>query len=165
MRAACGAGLKPRDVALAKSLNTDKLSQLFVKVDESTLDDALVAPHTHPDLPAEARSLLVLKRGTGCETNTGLLLVQKLDYLQLLVVEAVTDAAERVGGAWCAAAKRIARAGAGAGAAAAAEAAKVVEETGVPGGVAGLPCGPHSPAVSCTLLAGNAPAVGRAPRL
>lgn len=68
------AGLKPRDVALAKSLNEDKLSQLFVKVDESTLDARLVSPHTHADLPSEARSLLVLKRGTGSETNQGLLL-------------------------------------------------------------------------------------------
>lgn len=68
------AGLKPRDVALAKSLNEDKLSQLFVKVDKSTLDARLVSPHTHVDLPEEARSLLVLKRGTGKETNEGLLL-------------------------------------------------------------------------------------------
>ena len=67
------AGLKPRDVALAKSLNEDKLSQLFVKVDKSTLDSRLVKPHTHSDLPEEARSLLVLKRGTGKETSEGLL--------------------------------------------------------------------------------------------
>jgi hypothetical protein len=68
------AGLKPRDVALSKSLNEDKLSQLFVKVDQSTLDQRLVSPHTHQDLPEEARSLLVLKRGTGTETSEGLLL-------------------------------------------------------------------------------------------
>jgi hypothetical protein len=65
------AGLKPRDVALSKSLNEDKFSQLFVKVDETTLDQRLVAPHTHPDLPEDARSLLVLKRGTGTETSEG----------------------------------------------------------------------------------------------
>lgn len=87
------AGLKPRDVALAKALNTDKLTQLFVKVDGRTLDGGLAAPHAHPDLPEEARSLVVLKRGTGAEHNTGLLFVEKLDYLQLLAVEAVRDCA------------------------------------------------------------------------
>jgi hypothetical protein len=105
-------------------------------VDESTLDAALVAPHAHPDLPAEARSLLVLKRGTGCERSTGLLLVQKLDYLQLLAVEAVCDAAEAAWRGIVNTGKRLARASVGA----AAEAAKAVEETGVPGGVAGLQC-------------------------
>ena len=87
------AGLKPRDVALSKALNTDKLSQLFVKANHRTLDAGLAAPHTHPDLPLEARALVVLKRGTGAERNAGLLLVEKLDYLQLLAVEAVRDGA------------------------------------------------------------------------
>lgn len=87
------AGLRPRDVALSKALNTDKLSQLFVKANHRTLDAGLAAPHTHPDLPVEARTLVVLKRGTGAERNAGLLLVEKLDYLQLLAVEAVRDGA------------------------------------------------------------------------
>lgn len=77
---AWSAGLRPRDVALAKSLNEDKLSQLFVKVDKSTLDARLVAPHTHADLPEEARSLMVLKRGTGKETSEGLLFGAPLLY-------------------------------------------------------------------------------------
>ena len=57
--------------------------------------------------------------------------VQKLDYLQLLVVEAVSEAFGRAWDGITATGVRIKRAGADAGAAAAAEAARVAEETGV----------------------------------
>ncbi len=39
-----------------------------------------------PSLPAEARSVLLLQRGYGREVQAGRLLLQKLDYLQTLVV-------------------------------------------------------------------------------
>jgi hypothetical protein len=101
-------------VALAKSLNTDKLSQLFVKVDETTLDAPLAAPYAHPDLPADARALLVMKRGTGAEKSSGLLLVPKLDFLQLLAVEAARDGAVAAWKGVVAAAKDMSATGGGA---------------------------------------------------
>ena len=57
--------------------------------------------------------------------------MQKLDYLQLLIVEAVSEAVGRAWDGIMATGARIKRAGADAGAAAAAEAARVAEETGV----------------------------------
>jgi hypothetical protein len=84
-------------VALAKSLNDDTTSQLYVRVDERALDSQLVASATHPELAHDARSLLVMTRGLGTETKRGLQLVPKLDYLQLRAVEWVRDAA---GAAW-----------------------------------------------------------------
>ena len=83
------AGLKPRDVALARSLNNDRLSQLYIKADESTLDASLTHGFTARGLPDNAARMLFMTRGCGVEANTGLLIVPKLDYLQLLVVEKV----------------------------------------------------------------------------
>ncbi|NJR42331.1 MAG: hypothetical protein HC767_06400 [Akkermansiaceae bacterium] len=99
-------------MALAKSLNEDKLSQLFVKVDRSTLDARLVSPHTHADLPEEARSLLVLKRGTGKETNEGLLFGVKVLVSAPLVrrheaCEGATAMLLRVGAGMCFAVLRL----------------------------------------------------------
>jgi hypothetical protein len=41
--------------------------------------------------------MLFMTRGTGTERSSGLLLVPKLDYLQLLAVEWVRDAAKAAG--------------------------------------------------------------------
>lgn len=94
------AGLKPRDVALARALNSDRLSQLVVKADDSTLDLPLTQPFTDAGLPANAQCMLFMTRGTGTQEQKGLLLVPKLDYLQLLAVEWVRDAGARFGAAF-----------------------------------------------------------------
>lgn len=91
------AGLKSRDVALAKSLNSDRLSHLFIKADESTLDIDFTRPFTADGLPDYAQAMLFMARGTGVERRSGLLLVPKLDYLQLLAVEWLRDAAAGTG--------------------------------------------------------------------
>jgi hypothetical protein len=91
------AGLKPRDVALAKSFNSDRLSQLFIKADESTLDLDFTRPFTASGLPDYAQAMLFMARGTGVECSRGLHLMPKLDYLQLLAVEWARDAAAAAG--------------------------------------------------------------------
>ncbi|EFJ49215.1 hypothetical protein VOLCADRAFT_90139 [Volvox carteri f. nagariensis] len=89
LRLARRAGYQPltiRDVRLADSLNTDYLSQLFIKGSPLRLDGALVEDFVDPSLPAEARPVLLLQRGYGRELQSGRLLLQKLDYLQTLAV-------------------------------------------------------------------------------
>ncbi|GIL76479.1 hypothetical protein Vretimale_6016 [Volvox reticuliferus] len=78
--------LTMRDVRLADSLNTDYLSQLFIKGSTRRLDGALVQDYVDSSLPAEARPVLLLQRGYGRELQAGRLLLQKLDYLQTLAV-------------------------------------------------------------------------------
>jgi hypothetical protein len=48
-------------------------------------------------LPDNSACMLFMTRGTGTERRSGLLLVPKLDYLQLLAVEWVRDAAKAAG--------------------------------------------------------------------
>ncbi|GLI64788.1 hypothetical protein VaNZ11_008193 [Volvox africanus] len=89
LRLAQRAGYQPltvRDVRLADSLNTDYLSQLFIKGSTGRLDGALVQDYVDSSLPAEARPVLLLQRGYGRELQAGRLLLQKLDYLQTLAV-------------------------------------------------------------------------------
>ena len=51
--------------------------------------------------------MLFMTRGCGVEANEGLLIVPKLDYLQLLVVERVRDAAAAAGRAAARAARGL----------------------------------------------------------
>ncbi|KAF6257771.1 hypothetical protein COO60DRAFT_1196495 [Scenedesmus sp. NREL 46B-D3] len=113
--------LSARDVALGVSLNTDFLWQLFVKVSTEQLDATLVPPQllaasagaagdaagaggsggpaaVPAGQPKETESLLVLRRGYSSEQQQGRWLLQKLDYLQLLLVKRAIGGLTRLGG-------------------------------------------------------------------
>ena len=53
-----------RDAAMAKSLNSDYLSQLYIRADTKSMDKRLVKSEVATTgLPEEARALVVFKRG------------------------------------------------------------------------------------------------------
>ena len=56
--------LSGRDDALSKSLNSDYLAQLYISPDTKRMDRELIADVGRDDeLPDEAKSMLVFKRG------------------------------------------------------------------------------------------------------
>eukprot|EP00210_Caulerpa_lentillifera_P009606 g9163.t1 len=55
--------LEIRDVALSRSLNSEYLSQIFIKTDTSKMDAGFVGKQMNEDLPAEVRPMLTFKRG------------------------------------------------------------------------------------------------------
>ena len=53
-----------RDAAMSKSLNSDYLSQLYIRADTKSMDRDLVKEEVAScGLPEEARALVVFKRG------------------------------------------------------------------------------------------------------
>ena len=53
-----------RDAAMSKSLNSDYLSQLYIRADTKSMDRQLVKEEVATSgLPEEARALIVFKRG------------------------------------------------------------------------------------------------------
>ena len=55
-----------RDAAMSKSLNSDYLSQLYIRADTKSMDKELVkAEVATRGLPEEAQALVVVKRGSG----------------------------------------------------------------------------------------------------
>lgn len=69
-----------RDAAMSKSLNSDYLSQLYIRADTKSMDRDLVKEEVAScGLPEEARALVVFKRGyasvlSGARTEVALLL-------------------------------------------------------------------------------------------
>ena len=59
-----------RDAAMSKSLNSDYLSQLYIRADTKSMDNDLVRDEvTTSGLPEEAQALVVFKRGCVCVLN------------------------------------------------------------------------------------------------
>ena len=53
-----------RDAAMSKSLNSDYLSQLYIRANTKSMDKELVKSEVETSgLPEEARALVVFKRG------------------------------------------------------------------------------------------------------
>ncbi len=56
-----------RDAAMSKSLNSDYLSQLYIRADTKSMDKELVRDEVATSgLPEEAQALVVFKRGCVC---------------------------------------------------------------------------------------------------
>ncbi|KAL3150907.1 hypothetical protein ABBQ32_000658 [Trebouxia sp. C0010 RCD-2024] len=91
-----------RDAAMSKSLNSDYLSQLYIRADTKSMDREFVkAEVATSGLPEEARALVVWKRGYGQARRRGRMISAKVDFLQLLVVKAtVGRLAVGVGSIW-----------------------------------------------------------------
>lgn len=86
--------LSRRDVELSRSLNSDYLWQLFIKAGTDKLDASLLATRSstpQPLLP-ELGPLRIWKRGYGCEVEQGRLMIQKVDYLQILMMKSLIGA-------------------------------------------------------------------------
>ncbi|DBA91526.1 TPA: hypothetical protein ACH3X1_003147 [Trebouxia sp. C0004] len=78
-----------RDAAMSKSLNSDYLSQLYIRADTKSMDKDLVRDEVVTSgLPEEAQALVVFKRGYGQARRRGRMISAKVDFLQLLVVKA-----------------------------------------------------------------------------
>lgn len=94
--------LSGRDDALSRSLNSDYLAQLYINPDTKCMDQSFAAVvQRDEDLPDEAKSMLVFKRGYGQARKRGRMLVPKLDYLQYIAVKGVfTYAAGQLSVAW-----------------------------------------------------------------
>ena len=59
-----------RDAAMSKSLNSDYLSQLYIRADTKSMDKDLVRDEVATSgLPEEAQALVVFKRGCVCVLN------------------------------------------------------------------------------------------------
>jgi hypothetical protein len=82
-----------RDAAMASSLGSDYLWQLFILSTGSRLDSELALRYRSPATASEASGVLMMKRGYTSERQSGRLLLQKVDYLQLLVVQAAWNKA------------------------------------------------------------------------
>ncbi|KAL0053265.1 hypothetical protein WJX82_003487 [Trebouxia sp. C0006] len=91
-----------RDAAMSKSLNSDYLSQLYIRADTKSMDKELVRDEVATSgLPEEAQALVVFKRGYGQARRRGRMISAKVDFLQLLVVKAtVGRLAVGVGSVW-----------------------------------------------------------------
>lgn len=91
-----------RDAAMSKSLNSDYLSQLYIRADTKSMDKDLVRDEVATSgLPEEAQALVVFKRGYGQARRRGRMISAKVDFLQLLVVKAtVGRLAVSVGSVW-----------------------------------------------------------------
>ena len=65
--------LSARDDALSRSLNSDYLAQLYISPDTKNMDTALFdAVGVDTQLPQEAQSVLVFRRGCGtCSPQEG----------------------------------------------------------------------------------------------
>ena len=64
--------LSARDDALSRSLNSDYLAQLYITADVKNMDEDLFAAVSRDaELPPEAKTLLVFKRGCACSICLG----------------------------------------------------------------------------------------------
>ncbi len=74
-----------RDAAMSKSLNSDYLSQLYIRADTKSMDKDLVRDEVATSgLPEEAQALVVFKRGCVFVLN---LSIQSSSQVPLLLVE------------------------------------------------------------------------------
>jgi len=74
--------ISARDSAMADVLNHEYLSQLFIRPQWGATDGTLVRELVDPDLDEEMQTVAVWKRGWGSQQQEGLMLANKLDYLQ-----------------------------------------------------------------------------------
>lgn len=74
-----------RDAAMSKSLNSDYLSQLYIRADTKSMDKDLVREEVATSgLPEEAQALVVFKRG--CVPLLNLSIQSSLQVPLLLVI-------------------------------------------------------------------------------
>jgi hypothetical protein len=88
--------LTQRDTAMASSLGSDYLWQLFILASSAKLDKQLAGRYQHAAAVSEADGVVLMKRGYSTEQQSGRLLLQKLDYLQLLLVQTALQQVKQV---------------------------------------------------------------------